>query len=225
MSHGDIWLEAAASPQLCYILGVMLGDGFTKTFRDRNRIRYVTGIKVCDYDLATSFYNALKEIGLNPIFTMCNWRYYRENTKWRIPFQVYTYNEKFYKWFKSLSLDDIKKIVETSRECMVQFVRGIYETDGSFRDKYHIVIIYNTDLELVKLVKYFTEELGFKVSLITTDYPHRKNPKWKVAYHLQLVGGKEDRERFIQVINPVIKRCPRSRCYVVRKGHRICINV
>jgi hypothetical protein len=224
MSYGDIWLEVVTSPQLCYILGVMLGDGFTKTFRDRSRIRYVAGIKVCDYDLAISFYNALKEIGLNPIFTICDWRYYRENTKWRIPFQVYTYNEKFYKWFKSLLLDDIKKIVETSRECVIQFIRGLYETEGSYRDKYHLVIIYNTNLEMVNLVKYLIEKFDFKTSLIVSEHPHKKNPKWRVAYHLQLIGGKEAREKFIQLINPVIKRYPRSSCYVVRKGHKVCVD-
>jgi hypothetical protein len=217
-------IKLAPSPQLCYIIGVLLGDGYAKTFKDGNRLRPVIGIRVCDYSLAENFYKALKEIGLNPIFRVCNYRYYRDKSRWRIPFEVYVYSKKFYRWFTSLSLDDIRRIVETSRECVIQFIRGLYETEGSYRDKYHLVIIYNTNLEIVNLVKYLIEKFGFKTSLIVSEHPHKKNPKWRVAYYLQLIGGKEAREKFIQLINPVIKRQPRSSCYVVRKGHKVCVD-
>jgi hypothetical protein len=202
----------------------MLGDGYAFTFKDGDRVRCRTGVKVCDYELALSFYNALRSIGLNPVFSKCDYRYYRMRSTWKIPYQVYTYSCEFYKWYTSLSLNDIRGIVESSEECMKQVVRGIYEAEGSYRDKYHIVIVYNSNLELVTLVKALIEKLGFETSLIVSDHPHRKNPRWKVAYQLHLRGGEEARRRFIQTVNPIVKRRPRADSYVARRGYRVYLN-
>jgi intein-encoded DNA endonuclease-like protein len=198
-------------------LGVLLGDGHVgrctvssdKPHVLRSRIR----LKVCDYEFAASFYNALKKIGLRPHITF----HRSKNPTWRDAYEVYAYSESFYDWYTKLTLDDIKKIVKSSKEHMIEFIRGIYESEGSITERkgYPLLrVISNANLKLVELVKEIVEELGFQTTLIVDDSHHRRRG-WSIIYHLNLRGGMST--KFIETVNPVIKREPRKR----RRGLQI----
>jgi intein-encoded DNA endonuclease-like protein len=202
------------SPTLCYVLGCLLGDGhvgkcrgWTKHDRkiyvfERTRIR----LKICDYPLAQSFYNALKELELNP--HICIYR--SKNPKWRDAYEVYAYSDMFYEWYTKLTMDEIGRIVESSRECIISFIRGLYETEGSYTSAY-LRVLSNTNKELVLLAQSILKKLGFETTVVEDNSNKKRNPKWKAVYHLNLRGGERAIKRFIKTINPVIKREPRHR--------------
>jgi len=172
-------------------MGVLLGDGWvSKDKKKRCRIH----LEVKDGAFAHSFANSLSEINLNPtVWFNRN----RRHGRWF----VQGYSKKFYEWFHSLIMKDIHALLVDKRY-KKEFIRGLYEAEGSYRFRPNRnnrleVRLFNTKLELLSLCKACLECLGFKISL-----QHSRSTS---CYTLNLLGGDSQTYRFFRIIKPAIK--------------------
>lgn len=197
------------SVDLAYILGVLKGDGWVYSYPKTSKYRgYRIGLNVTSSDFANEFEVALRKIGLNP-----NSYIQSDRGPNRQPQTVVSAHSKtFVEWYRKLTLDDIEKIVTETKDSIIQFIRGFYESEGTYfhgiekgggkyRYERHRVIISNKDKQLLLLVKRLLKELGFKS---TIPKPAKKGKfQW---FTLLISGGNEKVIDFLRTINPVIKK-------------------
>jgi len=176
---------------LSYIFGVLLGDAYIYAKRYE---RYAIELRQKRIKFAKSFENALKEIGLNP-------RTFKDPYHKGFWITI-AYSKKFCEFYRSLNLEDIKKIVMRNKENMKEFIRGFYEAEGSNakneKQREWSIVIVNTNYDIILLVKEILRKLGFEFNLYT-----RKENKRKV--YVLFSGKSEQNHRFIETIKPVIK--------------------
>jgi hypothetical protein len=186
---------------LAYILGVMLGDGCVCKYRRERRIQLSTKSK----EFAISFAEALKKMGLHPyiLFTKLRKRSYG----WWF---LKANSTVFYEWYRSLSIDDIYRLLETP-SMKRAFIRGFYESEGCLRRRYgywngkrYICKTYelhmcNTNEKIIDLCLKVCGELGYDFSHHV--YRYRKG----LIHRLYLAGGQKEIERFLGEIKPSIK--------------------
>jgi len=146
------------SETLCYILGVLKGDG--SVYADKHG-HYCVRLQVKDILFAESFEKALSKIGLHP-----NYRY-MESEK-RPPHIVIAYSKKMANWYSGLTLDNIASFL-VNVTFGISFIRGFYESEGSFthtwrqKRKQHQwkLALYNSNEPLLRMVHDILKELGF----------------------------------------------------------------
>jgi len=213
-SKHDVWNKGKAKIQpnlepsvdLAYILGVLKGDG------------YVTGKvhpKICleqeDPRFAMSFEGALKRIGLNPS---------TYPVKRRGLLRTAAQADAFSHWYKGLGLRDIEEIVSKRIEFIIAFIRGFYESEGmstiDVRKKTKWlrwrIMLFNTDLQLIKMVHRLLTVLGFRFGLrwrfvdqrlkLIKGYVVRSRKP--ILYHLESADKKRN-WAFMAVVQPCIK--------------------
>jgi len=182
------------SRELAYILGVLLGDG-TVTYNGKNG--YVVKLKTKDYTFANEFVLMLKKIGLNPVIYTEKVSKYNKN--WNDCYVVRAFSKIFYKWYKSLTIDDIIRIVKGYEK---DFIRGFYESEGSIwkrNDNNQLRIrIVNTNHKLMNAICSMLRELGFNCKLRSRLGSKRQ------AYEITIEGNNVV-SRFFRIINPKIK--------------------
>jgi intein-encoded DNA endonuclease-like protein len=185
------------SKDLAYILGVLVGDGWVG-------YRYSIGLGSTSKEFAESFANALKNIGLHPNIYLEPKEHFQKrspnaNDLWR----VIAYSRQFYKWYKDLNLEKIKEVINGYE---VDFVRGFYESEGScrFRGNSPEVGIHNTNRDLIIFVSGLLTGMGFNLSLNVQRYSRLK-PNRKDCFSLHVLGKREEKLKFLETINPIIK--------------------
>jgi intein-encoded DNA endonuclease-like protein len=203
-------LDLSPSPTLAYILGVLKGDGNVNLFPDRGYRRPRIRLKATSLRFVYSFHEALKKIGLNPHLRLAK----SKNSKWRDAFESCAYSREFYEWYQRLTLDDIYELIKSNDEMVSQFIRGLYESEGSL-SRHWLRVISNTNLNLVKLVQTLLLSRNFKTTIVRDNSPEQKG--WKTVYHLNLRGGKKEIKRFLDWIKPCIKTTPSSGSYWLGK--------
>jgi intein-encoded DNA endonuclease-like protein len=233
-------IDLSITPNLCYILGVCYGDGSVYKAKRGIGITYCVALQVRERDFAESFYISLREIGLTPTF--CQKKHsnskdkcannYSNNYYW----YVLTSNKKFYDFFKLLSLNEISKICNISSEHAIAFLRGIYESEGGYYKKStrgvgYVNAITNTNKDLCELVLSLCSRLGFKVRMRKSFGNIRHGfAKGKIIvqmmYYVRILGGNQEYLRFLELINPCIKKPQLSECrYCSKKvidGYKFC---
>jgi len=176
-----------------YILGVMFGDGCVwerqmyskgKKGVKKNGKQYCIELHVKSKKFAYKFREALKNVGLRP-------HIFKDKNGY---FRVRAYAKKFVESFKKLTFSDIEKILSSKKidyeyELRIRFIRGFYESEGSFQN--NKTFIYNSDFELINFIKKIIESLGFETSLY----------KQKRGYCLYIKNGLQ----FLDLIKPCIK--------------------
>lgn len=126
------------------------------------------------------------------------------NKNWNDVYVVRAISKTFYKWYKSLTIDDIIQLVKGYER---DFIRGFYESEGSIgrrssNNQLRIRIV-NTDYRLMRIICSFLRELGFNCKVRS-----RSGTK-KQAYEITLEGNKVV-SRFLRTINPKIKNVVRK---------------
>jgi len=163
-------------------------------------------LNTIDKEFAEAFSDALKKIELNLHIN------YIKKAK---ILMLGCENKKFATWYKSLTLRDIKKIVEPH---IADFIRGFYDSEGSYvkhDDGYIAISMWNTRLDLLKLMENALRRLGFNMKILLAreaiENPNRtingrKIKRTKRLYALKILGGKTETTRFIDVVKPTIPR-------------------
>lgn len=192
------------SEDLCYILGVIEGDGHVSK---NNAIR----LKVKDKLFAENFSKALHNINLNSR-VITEKAYYK---KCKGLYAACSGSIIFTKWYRRLKDDFINgftTIIGDNQSFMRAFVRGFYESEGSLKfgkspsDRYVrlTITMYNTNEILIRFVAELINKLGYKMSVCGPYGPYNKKNKLPL-YVLTITGTKEDKISFIKEINPCIK--------------------
>jgi len=185
---------------LAYVLGLLKGDGCIYKNERSFRICFDN----TNMTLATNFLTALKSIGLNPFLQdLAPSNGIGKQRQYRV-----TANSKvFYEWYKNLTLIELQKLLN-GEEKIINFVRGFYEAEGSIhkqKDGTIVIQIYNTDLELLKLIKYLLEkiDLNFHLNGPYKNSGLEKNNS-KPIYRIQ-TGKKVNVVNFLNKVKPAIK--------------------
>jgi intein-encoded DNA endonuclease-like protein len=196
-------LNLNPSAELAYILGVLKGDGYVR-YDTKKQYKYFVELRVTSEEFAKSFACYLQKIGLTPALR----RYNPSIGSWgRNPiYSAKAYSKKFVEWYKKLGLEEIRKIVGKNREFAAAFVRGFYESEGSYyvsKKGFPVIYISNTDLSLLLLVKDFVSSLGYHLNL---NKKASLTSGGKRAYCLQKKS--KSVSELIAVIKPCIKSEP-----------------
>jgi len=195
-------VDFSKEKEICYILGVLLGDGYVY----KGKTNYFIHLKVTSKTFAESFCKALKEIGLTPhLFWYEKEQRYIAGCSSKI----------FYNFYKNLTLKDIRKLATKNKENMKEFIRGFYESEGTNvinkKWKVWIIAMCNSNLELLFLVKDVLSMLGFEFTLEKkedegTEHVIKGIKTKTTKKHWQLISyRREQNKKFIETIKPVIK--------------------
>jgi hypothetical protein len=178
------------SPELSYIVGVMLGDGSCL----RGKLAYWINLRVRDREFAEAFRDALIKIDLRPKIDV-----YNQDGK---PlYFVRAVSKIFCMWWNSLSLDEIREIV---LKYPADFLRGFYDSEGSWTKD--ATVMYNNNLSVIQLVAEALKILGFRYKISSRRYLTRKSREPRVGYRIRILGGMPERRRFVEVVKPTIPR-------------------
>lgn len=172
------------SEELTYIYAVILGDG--SLFH--NGSHYTISLSVCDKPFADSFAKALEEINLSPLRGIR-----KKKEKWNKRYFVTVSSKGFYYWYKELEEDQARTLVQTYPR---SFLRGIYESEG-YRGSYNLRIT-NTKDWVLYLTELALKQLGFQYTIST----RKKGGK---ARDLYILGGMDERNRFLEEVQPCIR--------------------
>jgi len=216
MSDLRLSVNLNPSPELAYILGVIVGDGcvgeYTIKSGGKTKKRYPVKLAVADYEFAKSFARALKKIGLHPhMWREKNVRKGRENEQ-RL-WHTEANSKTFVRFFLSLKSDweEFEKFVRSCPKGKEMFLRGFYESEG-----HHGVYTYhrgngiqhvrelnftNTNPNLVKITITFLRELAFHpyTTIHKREHLGRKD---KTTIRLP----PREHRRFLALISPVVKK-------------------
>lgn len=194
------------SKELCYILGVLYGDGYV-TIEHRNKSKgsdnYKIGLAQCSKEFSTSFAKALQKIGLKP----------KQFIKKPAPpgkkmqFVTYVQSVIFFKWFKHLKFKGVESFIGDKKNFILEFIRGYYESDGRityYQPKYLRIDFYSHSKNIILLIRKYLIQLGY------TPYIYKRlSTRWqrvpKNCWILRLYGNSQIK-RFISTIRPVIKK-------------------
>lgn len=184
---------AYRSSALAYLLGVLLGDGYVcKVRKTRGGYTYLTGLCVKDRIFAEKFAKTISKIGLNPYIHAEKRGFHR----------VWATSIDFYEWYKSLSLEQIRELINGFES---QFVCGFYESEGSISlDKSEMLYIQirNKRRELLSMIQDILDSWGIETRL--------RGPYMWDCFTLAMYG-KNRIERFLMNIKPCIKTQPKGR--------------
>lgn len=184
---------------LFYILGILQGDGCVYMPKQtKGGYMYVISLGSTDESFANEFSKSLKKIGLSA------WRYI-ENRKppRKKMYYVRSQSKSFLKWYSAL---DYNWILNTkSEEYKLYFLKGVYESDGSFQTskKYTRVRVRNISYPLITTVKKLLEELGYTPTLFKMGENCLKSKK---PYYAASLNRKAEVYDFLRRINPCIER-------------------
>jgi len=193
------------SPELAYILGVLLGDGtcyHRKHTGRREGVSYEIQLGVTDYLFAEKFKRALEGLGLKTSIWILRRRCGRKDV-----YKVTSYSKAFYEFYRSLSLKDIRKFIVGFEP---YFVCGFYESEGCITynkaRKQLVIQISNTNYEVIKAIyDIIIDKFGIKCHL----YKAKTTLGEKIEYRV-VIQGDERCKRFLEIINPVIKNRPKN---------------
>jgi hypothetical protein len=191
------------TPALAYLLGVYYGDA---SVDKRGSFRLSVTSKV----FAESFRQAIEKIGLKP------WRIVTYIQAIPNHGDIPAHTSTFYctgigskalsGWLQEMSLSKVRDFLG-SNEMKREFLRGVYESEGTFSPKSQQIIISNTNLELLELCKKLLEDLGFEgVKIMMTDRESFRGGIHRKSRYRLYFGRKSQLRKFIDEIKPVIKK-------------------
>ncbi|MCS7133008.1 MAG: hypothetical protein NZ918_04760 [Aigarchaeota archaeon] len=195
-------------PELAYVIGSGLGDGYVKFVKES--YRYLAVLAVKDYDYAAEFGRcAAVALGRSEPYRP---RWDKDLRRWVV---VFDSKELYDLLRKPIDIERIRPFVEHCDKCMAAFIRGFADAEGSVcKDKENLghILIANTDLELLSYVQRLLEKLGIHSKI----YPRRKEKffvingkkyrRRKTVIYTLKIYRKGDKMRFRELVNFAIAR-------------------
>jgi DNA-binding transcriptional regulator WhiA len=162
----------------------------------------------------TSFEESLRNLGLNPFRdfidrsprSICGGKI----SLFKRAYRTVCYSSKLYNLIENLGFKeniDVKglKAMLEKREYIINFLRGLYESDGSYsrHGKYgQALYIGATNKKLIQFARNCTSSLGFNFAWSEED---RSKNGFKTLYRIR-ISNREEIKQFLKIINPCIKR-------------------
>jgi intein-encoded DNA endonuclease-like protein len=190
------------SEDLGYVIGVRLGDGYTR--EDSAGYRYLIGLQAKDEEFAEKFGICLGNVlGRRPIRP---WKDAKRGT-----YVVITASKTLYELLKKpIDLKRIKEYVEHCPKCTAAFLRGLFDSEGNV-SKNGYISLYNTNYEVLVYAQKLLKRFGIEA---TGPWPHKQ----KEGYYYIYIRA-ESLPKFYQLIGFTIRRKQkRLEDYLGRKG-------
>jgi len=183
------------SPELVHLIFALKGDGHVGFHNGCGHIRFDSIDKV----LVDTIRDELFKVGLHPNVreTVTSRDGFNKNPK---PFYKLAATSKlFAQYYLSLKPQDL---LELGLPYPWDALRGLLETEGTMYyskdNSLHVIVIYNTDLDLITVAHELLTTLGYKSSIY-------KNSNPVLHYRLNLLGTTSEKEEFLNKLNPCIK--------------------
>jgi intein-encoded DNA endonuclease-like protein len=195
-SLGKVMVNLQPSEDLFYVLGVLHGDGwivYGKHHQCKNSKMCRIALDCADKDFADAFYESCKKIGLNPSV----WKHKRPKWTQGFCWRVQATSKVFVEWYKKLDYD---YFLNANIEYKIPYIRGVFDSDGC-NYKGMNVKITSVNREFLEMIKKNVDGFNFETKI--------RKIIWKTGYchyDINIMGGKEERKRFLNLINPAIKR-------------------
>jgi len=189
---------------LCYLLGVIFGDGYVGIIPHEKHHTYVASFNITNRTFAESIRDAIARLGIRSRIDLV-----RKVAPRKDIIMVRLFNKDLVCWVKELDLTRLEELL-SEQENIIAFLRGFYESEGSFvksrnrkwvksRQAYRewirkTITISNGSKQLCELVFRLLKRMGF-------------NPifRWgNRAWEIRLLR-KEEIDRFLQLVKPCIK--------------------
>lgn len=145
----EIRVKFEKKETLSYVLGVLDGDGFHGN-------EHTLGLEVKSSEFADKFYNALKDLNLNPGRGTRD----RENGGRET---VWASSKQLVNWEKSMSLEEKMKWLKKKGDEW-KYIEGRYESDGTIRPS-GSPCICSTDEDELEFIRSLFASLGIRSSL------------------------------------------------------------
>ena len=182
---------------LCYILGILCGDGYLY----KNGSNYCIALETVELNFIKSFKKALEKIGL-----IVGGPYSRKRSqKNKIIHKIETRSKLFFEWYQNTDIIKIKKFVNKTKG-ELDFIKGVYESEGSYfltKEKKKILTLASTNKELMLYIRELSYKFGFSPTFPKSQYLKSKKPYYKLYFNKQ-----DEIKKFIELINPGIKKRP-----------------
>ncbi len=145
------------SPELAYVIGVALGDGYVCSSADHRKI---IGLSAKDEEFVREFARCLtKVLGRESPVKVRFW----EARKQKL-FVARAYSATLYRLLhKPVDLDHLRSFIEHCEECVGAFLRGFVDSEGCVGE-YGFINIYNTNFGLLSYVKELFDRLGIEAT-------------------------------------------------------------
>lgn len=187
------------SEPLAYILGVLKGDAFTYSRLTKRGRDASARLSVRSAQFAESFAMALRAIGLHPYQHVL---FQQTGFSSGNVYSVQANSVKFVDWYRPLTLSDIGNLLG-NRELQLAFVRGFYESEGSFfwAKGCPTASMSNTNAELSYFVWDLLRTLGYTFHL--HNYRRQIGKRQLVEFTIRKAG--REVKCFLETIQPAIK--------------------
>jgi len=185
------------SSSLCYLLGILLGDGYV------GRKRFC--LEVADIEFLRSFSEAAKHLGFSP-------KYEQRMGVFGVIHKATCNCKQFTDWYRQQTVSSILRFV---RNYPLDFIRGFYESEGYIRQRLaheHYptieIVMINSNKELlegiVELLRKVNVSSRLRKSIQFGGFG-KKHGLGKPIYTLVILGSSKDKLHFIKKLNPCIK--------------------
>jgi intein-encoded DNA endonuclease-like protein len=183
--------DLTPSPDLSYVIGVRLGDGYVGHWRRD----YVVTLRVKDKDFAETFKECLAKVSRRKV------RLLKDKEYWRVT----AYSKPLYLSLKSKNISAYSHIVE---QFPADFIRGFADSEGcaTFGKTHNDVNIKisNTDRQLIEYVSYLLER-RFQIRSSICIIKHFGSKAKKLVYELD-ISSQQDVTKFAKSIGFSIRR-------------------
>jgi intein-encoded DNA endonuclease-like protein len=204
------------SEGLGYVIGVRLGDGYT---REKNH-DYIIGLKAKDKEFVEEFGRRLGNVlGRRPIRPR-----FRKDTG--VYFAEASSKTLYELLRKPVDLKRIRKYVEHCKKCTATFLRGLFDSEG-YVSKEGYIYLHNTNYEVLVYAQRLLRRFGIEstgpwphVQKGTTIHDHRAGKQYKTnedCYYIYIPT--ESLPKFYRYVGFTIRRKQkRLEDYLRRKG-------
>ena len=145
--------ELRPSPELAYVIGVVLGDGYACSTGNYKKI---IGLRARDEEFVREFARCLARVLGREVKV----RFWEE----RKLFVARACSAPLYELLrKPADLDRLRPFIEHCDMCVAAFLRGFFDSEGLVKENGHISVT-NTDLELLRYIGRLFGRLGIDIT-------------------------------------------------------------
>lgn len=185
-----------------YITSVLACDGSVFKSDTDKYTQYIVTLNAKDYDFVRQYAEKAREFG----FYVYTYEIEKEGDNVSNQLTAKSHHKEFYQHWKSLTPDDKMSICRSSREAKIQFLKGAYESEGSIWESPNLVVeISNEQDWVIECILESARDLGF-------DFGVKSRKPTKSGYmEKAFLSTRSEVKRFIDTIDPCIKRSPRNK--------------
>jgi len=191
-------LKLDDKPLYSYIISVLACDG--SVFKSSNNT-YIVNLNTIDDKFATHFGKKASEFGFNIRYQEINKK--SENRKDQLAAKAN--HKEFYKHWNELTDKEKVSICTYNDECMIQFLKGAYESEGSIWESPNLVVEISNEKDwVIETILEAASHFGFDFKIKS-----RKETSSGGEMRKAFISERSEVKRFINLINPCIKSEPR----------------